>query len=184
MTVTRGTHGARSAATDVEDFPVESRYGEVAAGRNGRTTSGSGMRRRELVLGGLAVLGGALGVRIALSTPESAIVKVVHKRLGYLKLEPDGVRQFARDLAKRDIISPARLRVLDSVGDLYTGSAMTSHQKLNDAIHHGEDRVTSAYLMSSDFFANGADESREVHYMGYYDPMVACSNPFARPPLG
>lgn len=141
------------------------------------------MRRRDLVLGGLAVLG-ALGLRIALSTSQSAIVKVVHKRLGYLKLDSEGVRLFAADLAKRDIVSPARLRILDSSGNLYTHSVMTSHGKLINAIHHGEDRVTSAYLMSSDFFKNGADESRQISYLGYYDPMVACNSPFARPPVG
>jgi len=37
------------------------------------------------------------------------------------------------------------------------------------------------YLISSDFFKNGADKNRTVNYLGYYDPMVACNNPFARP---
>jgi hypothetical protein len=32
---------------------------------------------------------------------------------------------------------------------------------------------------SSDFFKNGADESRTVRYIGNYDPLIACGNPFA-----
>jgi hypothetical protein len=141
------------------------------------------MKRRQVLLAGLAGLGGVLGLRVALSSPQSAIVKVLHKRLGYLKLEASGVQRFARDLAARNGISATRLRIIDSAGPLYTAPALSSHTRLNDGILHGEERVTTLYLMSSDFFKNGADESREVHYLGYYDPMVACNNPFARPPL-
>ena len=45
---------------------------------------------------------------------------------------------------------------------------------------HLEDRITTQFLISSDFFANGADTSRRVTYLGYYDPMIACKNPFYR----
>ena len=39
----------------------------------------------------------------------------------------------------------------------------------------------SRYLMSSDFFQNGADESKTVHYVAIYTPYLgACRNPFAR----
>jgi len=37
------------------------------------------------------------------------------------------------------------------------------------------------YLMSTDFFRHGADESRLVRYVGFYDPdRTACNNPLAR----
>jgi len=37
------------------------------------------------------------------------------------------------------------------------------------------------FLLSNDFFQNGADESRAMHYVAFYDPYVtACRNPFAR----
>jgi hypothetical protein len=44
-----------------------------------------------------------------------------------------------------------------------------------------EDSLVSTYLLSSDFFLNGADESRKINYVAYYDPMRPCQNPFARP---
>jgi len=37
------------------------------------------------------------------------------------------------------------------------------------------------YLLSSDFFQNHADESRTVRYLAYYDLLIPCQNPFARP---
>jgi hypothetical protein len=51
---------------------------------------------------------------------------------------------------------------------------------IDTAIRHGEERVTTLFLLSSDFFVNGADISRPVSYVGYYDPARACGNPFAR----
>ena len=44
-----------------------------------------------------------------------------------------------------------------------------------------EERICAAFLMSSDFFTNGADETRPVRYLALYEPTkVGCTNPFAR----
>ena len=139
------------------------------------------MKRRYFVLSGLAGVCGLVGWRYASSTDDDAIVKVVHKKLDYLKLDEAGVRQFARDLATAKIISSPRLRIIDAAGPLYTRSALVGNNKFDNAIRHGEDRVVTQYLLSSDFFSNGADERRTVRYLHYYDPMIACGNPFARP---
>jgi hypothetical protein len=41
-------------------------------------------------------------------------------------------------------------------------------------------QVCTRYLMSTDFFRHGADESRLVRYVGFYDPdNVPCNNPLA-----
>ena len=41
--------------------------------------------------------------------------------------------------------------------------------------------VYTRYLLSTDFFQHGADESRRIHYVGLYDPSVTpCGNPLAR----
>jgi hypothetical protein len=139
------------------------------------------MNRRYVLLSGAGAVCSVIGWRLARSSDESAILKVLYKRLNYLRLDDSGVRRFARDLKQHRMISSLRLRAMDSAGLLYTGLALSSHNTLDDAIRHGEERVTTHYLISSDFFKNGADESRVVAYLGYYDPMVACSSPFARP---
>ena len=86
----------------------------------------------------------------------------------------------AQDLAARHVISSSRLLVIDAAGPLYTRIALSAGNKLGNEILHGEEHVTTLYLMSSDFFKNGADENRVVQYLGYYDPLVPCNNPFAR----
>jgi hypothetical protein len=139
------------------------------------------MKRRYILLSGLGAACGVLGWRFAHSSDESAFVKVLYNRLHYLRLDDAGVRRFARDLKEFGKISSLRLRLIDAAGPLYTGLAHSPSKRLSSAIRHGEERVVTQYLISSDFFKNGADESRVVNYLGYYDPMVACSSPFARP---
>src|SRR5579863_6934038 len=98
------------------------------------------MKRRHVILSGIGAACGLLGLRLALSRDESAIVKVVYKRLSYLRLDEEGVRQFARDIRQQHVASSLRLHLIDAAGGLYTGSVMAEHNKLNDALHHGEDR--------------------------------------------
>jgi hypothetical protein len=140
------------------------------------------MKRRTFLYGAAAGVLGLAAWRAAGSRDERAIAKVIYKKLGYLKLDPAGVRQFAADVSAHKAISSLRLRSIDALGPLYTGYSLSPNGHLAEAITHGEDKVTTLYLMSSDFFRNGADKTQTVHYLGYYDPVVACNNPFARPP--
>ena len=139
------------------------------------------MKRRTFVLSTAAGVLGLVSLRYGLSKPESAIAKVLYKRLPYLKLDEAGVRRFAADVCARDVISNFRLDMLDSAGPLYTGIAMSPDGRIGSTLRHGEDRVVTQYLISSDFFINGADINRIVLYRGYFNPMIACGNPFARP---
>jgi hypothetical protein len=75
----------------------------------------------------------------------------------YLQLEPDGVRQYLADYRRH-------------------------RQPLSGRSPLPEDFYTQ-YLLSTDFFRWGADESRPVHYVAFADPYVSpCRNPLARPP--
>lgn len=42
-------------------------------------------------------------------------------------------------------------------------------------------RLFSTFLLSSDYYRNGADPEKVVHYVAFYDPYVSpCWNPFIR----
>ena len=138
--------------------------------------------RRQIVaglLGGVAALG---GWRYWRSSEADAILLVLQKRLDYLRLDPQGARAFAADLVARRLLSPMRLKLMGAVAPLYMRAGLNGHDRLQETIRHGEERVVSSFLMSSDFFVNGADTARIVRYLGLYDPLKACSNPFARFP--
>jgi hypothetical protein len=144
------------------------------------------IRRRGFLigLGELGVLSAIGGWRVARTTPQEAIITVLRKRLDYLRLDEAGIRRFANDLVARGDVSPVRLRVLAAFAPLYNRLSLRGHTGWLQTVRHGEERVTTAFLLSSDFFKNGRNESLPVHYVGFYEPMVnpvPCGSPFARP---
>jgi hypothetical protein len=143
------------------------------------------MRRRSFLLGaaGVAGLVGLAGWRLFANSQQQVVMAVLRYRLGYLRLDEAGLKSFADEIVKRQKVSALRLRVLGAFWPLYKGMSLTGHEWYAPGVLHGEERVITAYLLSSDFFQNGASETRPVRYVGFYDPEhnpVACSSPFAR----
>jgi hypothetical protein len=141
--------------------------------------------RRQFMVAAIAGVTGLAAWRLARSSQEGAIVAVLRKRLHYLRLEEAGLQAYARDLVARQLISRSSLHWLDFAGPLYTYLPAPYYRNvLTQKLQHGEERVISLYLLSSDFFQNGADEGQVVRYREFYDPLQqlqACSTPFARP---
>ncbi len=67
------------------------------------------------------------------------------------------MRAFARDMVARKVIASNRLHAILAAGPLYSKLALTDDNALDRSVHHGEERITTAYLLSSDFFLNGTD---------------------------
>jgi hypothetical protein len=140
------------------------------------------MRRRDILLAfaGLS-LTGLVSSRLLRASNEEGVVAVVFKRLKYLKLDPEGVRNFARDYIAGGVIAGVKLRVVSAAGQLYMNLPLSGVNVLTNGIRHGEERIVTKYLLSSDFFSSGADESNTVHYVRLFDALQGCCNPFARP---
>ena len=139
------------------------------------------MNRRKLIIGSIGAAVAILGARLGLASPEEAVIRVLHKRLDYLKLDPDGVRRFAADVQKKKFISRFRLTAIDFAGPLYSETNVSPGSRFGSVLRHGEDHLVTQFLISSDFFINGADTGRLVKYRGWFNPLLACGNPFARP---
>ena len=144
------------------------------------------MRRRHVlggVAGGLALLAAAGWRTTPKHTLQEVVVAVLRKRLPYLNMEEEGLKRFATDLVANAVISPLRLRTLGALLPVYRRVSLEGEQNYMPELLHGEERITTLYLISSDFFQNKEREDREIRYMGYYDPLVraACSSPLARP---
>jgi hypothetical protein len=144
------------------------------------------MRRRSVLTGtaGALALLAAAGWR---TTPryslQEIIIAVLRQRLPYLRMEETGLAQFASDLLARGVVSPLRLRTLGALLPVYRSVSVEGEHEWLPELLHGEERITTLYLISSDFFQHGEREDREIRYLGYFDPLVrpACSSPFARP---
>jgi hypothetical protein len=115
---------------------------------------------------------------------ESEIVSGVRRRLPFLKFDEAGLHAFAKDyirtlLAKR----PSWYRWKYHIHTLFSKPAARwgiSSDKRSRR-ERLEDYFATVFLLSSDLFTSGADESRTIQYVSLYDPIRACGNPFARP---
>jgi len=146
------------------------------------------MKRRHFVWGAVAVATIATGLFVSDEISEHEIVAAVRRRLPHLQLDDAGLQAFAKDkvdelLAKRPTWFRIKYHIrgiLSKPGELigirfpYT-DGRSKRERL-------EDNLATIYLLSSDFFWNGADESQPVKYRALYDPIRACGNPFARRP--
>jgi hypothetical protein len=144
------------------------------------------IKRRGVLLGGIGAVAllaaGAIGAELI---DEAEIAASVRRGLSFLNLDEDGPRAFAKDkvaelLAKR----PSWLRIKSRIRTML--AKPTVHWGFSDdkrtSKQRKEDSLATLYLLSSDFFRNGADTSRVVRYVALYDPVRACGSPFARPP--
>lgn len=145
------------------------------------------INRRRFLLGGLAAVGAAgLGVwgfgRIGL---EAKIVSVLRRRLSFLQLDQEGLHRFANDQVSA--IFHKRIPTWNRLRYHFLSAVAPSFQRYyrsadtRSRVDKAEDALISTYLLSSDFLINGSDESRLVRYVAFYDPLIPCGNPFARP---
>lgn len=141
--------------------------------------------RRQFLATAVAGIAALTTWRFIRGSDEDAIIAVLRKRLDYLILDEQGLRAYARDLVGEKIVSSRKLRLIDVAGPIYAHLDVSSYgNALTRELRHGEERVVTLYLLSSDFFLKGADETKIVRYRGYYNPvrqLRPCSNPFSRP---
>lgn len=143
------------------------------------------MVKRRGFLIGIGLLGvAALGVWGADIATESEIVSGVRRRLPFLRFDEAGLHAFAKDyirslLAKRPSWYRWKYHILSLFSKPAARWGMSTDKR--SRLQRQEDFLATVYLLSSDFFTTGALESRAVQYVSLYDPMRACSNPFARP---
>lgn len=84
----------------------------------------------------------------------SPLARELRHHFSYLSIEPDVLEAFVRDFERHR--GPWQAR--------------------------SEATPNARFLASTDFFQNGADETRPLRYVTYYDPYVSpCYNPFANP---
>ena len=122
---------------------------------------------------------GALAWRYDRGTSDEAIAEIVYKRLGYLKLDAGGVRRFAGDFVAQHDLPERRLRAITALWPIYRRLPMNWRTTWADRLNYAEEHICTKYLMSSDFFSNGADFAKPVNYIGFYDAVLrACGNPF------
>ena len=139
-------------------------------------------RRRFLLLGAgsVVVVAGGYGVaRWYRGDPASVIIAILERRLGYLQVDRGSFQRFAVDYleTRKEYRRELQLMALFSLPYRYV--TPYPFLKQGHSLRRLESNVVSRYLLSTDFFEHGADESRTVRYVEFHDPYsVACRNPF------
>ncbi len=145
------------------------------------------MRRRSFIIAGFfTLLGGYTGgwwlFKVRRRDASDFIIATLRRRLAYLRLEEEGLVQFARDF--QEGLSARRRRRAAWAGMLGLAQVHANLLSLlpgTSGLRQFENEIVTAFLLASDFFFNGADESRPLRYIGLLDPYRRpCANPFAR----
>jgi len=143
-------------------------------------------RRRFLLIGAGSAVGlvTTLGVgRWYRGDPPSVIAAILERRLGYLQVDKASFARFAVDYVETRKEYQRELSLLAMLSLPYRYVTPYPWLKSGHSLRRLEDNVVSRYLLSTDFFAHGADEARPVAYIEFHDPYsIACRNPFAPRP--
>jgi hypothetical protein len=144
--------------------------------------------RRTIILGSLAGLVGArLLYKWYWGDPRDVIEAILTRRVGHLRVEAKAFSTFATAYLKARAEHEESLRHLSAASLVLQFFTPYSWVGIRHPLRRLENNVVSMFLLSTDFFQNGADERRLVSYVAFYDPNAAvCRNPFVNqnPGLG
>jgi hypothetical protein len=136
--------------------------------------------RRALLLGAglFAATGGGMVVWWRLQAPSAPdIAGLLHRRLGHLNLDADGVREFAEEYVRRYGASAMRAYSQETFDGVLSMEGEVPPERLQRLLRF-ERRLVSYYLRSTDHFRR--EPGRLVRYVAFADPYeVPCGNPFA-----
>jgi hypothetical protein len=108
------------------------------------------------------------------------VLAVLRKHLGYLKVQEGDFERFASEFRPSYGNDP-RVSWAGIAAPIYAWTDLRRLVPRATRFHRFEEDVVGSFLMSTDFFWRGADETREIVYMGYGPPYRRpCQNPFAR----
>lgn len=147
----------------------------------------SKLTRRLFITGAATavVAGSYVGYKLVWGTPEEIVVAILERRLGHLRVDSSSFETFASAYVEHKHEVQGKLKKLSVISGPYQYSTAYDLVPMGHALRRMEDNVVGRYLMSTDFFEHGADESREIRYVAFYDPaLTPCRNFLARPMRG
>jgi hypothetical protein len=119
-------------------------------------------------LTGGALLGLA-SFKLVTTSFEDATIALIRNELDFLRLDEKGLQKFAADFARTPTQRSYRYTI-KGYSFLGIGSGRSGKVKY----------IVNTYLLSTDFFRNGMDESKTVKYVGLYSPYLRpCAHPFS-----
>lgn len=109
-----------------------------------------------------------------------AVRKMIANDTDMLQRDPDSIDQFISDATKEQFFNTfSRVKKILIAMHTYTGPLSALLPYRNKYIQY-RGQITGQYLLSTNFFVNGMDSSKDVKYTGFFNPYrQPCSNPFS-----
>lgn len=139
--------------------------------------------RRKFIGLGIGIVGGAAALTTAykwyFGEPQSVIIAILNRRLALLNIDRDSFYLFAADYLAFRKDYRKQLSAMSVVSWPLRYVSPYELLPMGASLRRLEDNVVSKYLLSTDFFQNGAESKRPIKYFSFYDPYVSiCRNPF------
>jgi len=144
------------------------------------------MKRRYFLISSFAAAMGLTGLSTGYFDEQQRVYKTIYavfkKRLGNIKWTDEMVETFYQSFIKdRDNWGfLGKTKKFSYIYPVYAHTDLLSFTPIHPKVQSFEERIISKFLLSTDFFWNGADSSKALTYQGYHDPHDRpCVNPFA-----
>ncbi|MDM8568602.1 hypothetical protein QUF50_03630 [Thiotrichales bacterium HSG1] len=116
---------------------------------------------------------------------KNTIFAVFEKRLSYLKWDKTEVLNFIQDFidhVDNEGYIGGKLNKFSFLYPIYNYTDLLNKTPFfTGKVRSFEEKIITDFLLSSNFFREGADETKPVKYLFYYDPYQApCQNPLAK----
>lgn len=147
-------------------------------------------RRTFLVTSTVAIIGTAGGIwlfKTGYFSQQERIAQILlaafDKRIAFLQWDRNEVKQFIQDFMadarNQDFLK--KVNKLSYLHPIYRYTNLLEKTSYANKLRNFEERLISKFLLSTDFFWDGANEAQPVTYLSYYDPhRTPCQNPFAQ----
>jgi hypothetical protein len=134
---------------------------------------------KALIVGGFALT--AAGTILWRTNQETnIIVAILENKLGKLKISDDAFLLFANEYVREKEQFKKQFTYLSLLSNIFTVMTPDALLPMNHPLKRMEDNIVSNFLLSTDFFQNGADINKKVNYLGFYDPYKRpCANFFS-----
>jgi hypothetical protein len=130
------------------------------------------------MLGGCLVAAG-VGVAVLPLGPEDRLKSLLKTRLAYLQIPDEVIEKFTRDFIADPEHRFEHFRSTTYIAQRAVYGIEIFNERL--PIFRFERFVVAAFLLSTNFFREGADLKKPLRYVAYNDPYrTGCANPFAR----
>jgi hypothetical protein len=137
-------------------------------------------RRKFIGISILSMIGITVTSIFVFNDFETVVLKILKQDLKALNIQEKHFKRFIADAQNSSYVSKVmfdkKKKVFISIFHILPKVGLPGESKYSEL----RQRIVSDFLLSTDFFVNGMDPTKDVKYVGLFDPYLRpCQNPFS-----